>query len=446
MAEPGISQCAASLVAQHDDRSPTRRCPVERCTSSRINAKCDQMMCRKHCIAAGGCSHNDHTPVLDPASCAPALIPLLAPVPFAHVPAPEPAPAPAPAPEQQQWWHEVERNREAARLENMRRIRQHVIVYVWLDDGAEPSVFDLQDGFIWPFLKFDAATLQYGLGFYNIPFYFKIYNMALGAWVTVKEDHVVNVTENECLFVKDRWVSETVDFDKYMRLYLARQRAAVAVKAASNSSQPTYRSPSVESTSSSSLSTHTPRSTPRSRLPILPVPGSSRTTAHSHEEMPTGPSRKRKRSLQAEDVVKKSCRASGVKTEPLDTNDLPENPLLSGSATGDPAQRGISHRSRLVWPRDYHAVDVVEGFEVCDAAKTRREPVKQAFEDYFKVKWNRSTYYDHRKRWDDASQEVRDALLLAGRSDDGLWSVLMSIKTAQAKVFKTPTWARSQED
>lgn len=58
--------------------------------------------------------------------------------------------------------------------------------------------------------------------------------------------------------------------------------------------------------------------------------------------------------------------------------------------------------------------------------KSKFPDVKRLFEKQFKgIIFRDSTFYDHRQRYQDASQELRDRLAKAGRSSEGRWSKLM---------------------
>ncbi|KAH9835604.1 uncharacterized protein C8Q71DRAFT_724251 [Rhodofomes roseus] len=88
------------------------------------------------------------------------------------------------------------------------------------------------------------------------------------------------------------------------------------------------------------------------------------------------------------------------------------------------------------WPRDYYATDIVDGFEAIDAAvATRTNTVAGAFEAHFKIKYAHGTYYEHRKRWNNAPPDVKNKLLKAGRTGLGLWSTFMNaVRAPNAEV------------
>ncbi|KAH9952241.1 hypothetical protein B0H21DRAFT_705293, partial [Amylocystis lapponica] len=402
--------------------------------------------------------------LLDPILPVPALavMPALAPPapvpPVPHLPAPAPAPAlappvprlPAPAPPaphfvSQMLPHVAERF-----------IQEHSL-YVWLADDLEPEFFEMQDGFDWPLFKLNAETIE-DVGF-TIPdpsrsFRLKYYKFFSGTWSTVELNHLIDITEHgNLVFLKDVNVKRPADFDQYcedayktqtqhMRLGLPHQRVAVCSKTRTASSSQlaggsrTQQKRPVVSHSSGSLAEDSSSEPALPRVASIKAPG-----------VPAEPARKRERSHQIVDASKKSRRGStphsmSTKKEPADidlTLDSPIIPRMSGRGSTstrpivlassddgasssseasssqprrsrDPSTSGSSRspkcRTRMVWPRDYYAIDILDGFTHCDGARARRETIKDAFTAYFgaNVKWNKSTYYEHRKRWDDAPQ------------------------------------------
>ena len=76
------------------------------------------------------------------------------------------------------------------------------------------------------------------------------------------------------------------------------------------------------------------------------------------------------------------------------------------------------------WPASMYVVDMVNGFKKMD--QLRRDGGKN-FETRFEITFNRkaprsSTYYDQVRRWKNASEEIRQAALSAGRTEKGQWA------------------------
>ncbi|KAF8956528.1 hypothetical protein BDZ97DRAFT_1925426 [Flammula alnicola] len=95
-----------------------------------------------------------------------------------------------------------------------------------------------------------------------------------------------------------------------------------------------------------------------------------------------------------------------------------------------PAKR-ISKKPK--WPADFFAVDIVNLFdEIEDSASDTDTGVRSLFERHFGqwVDYKRSTYYDHRQRWEEATLEAKQAVLSAGQTKAGCWINLMSTTRA----------------
>ncbi|KAH9940631.1 hypothetical protein B0H21DRAFT_710842 [Amylocystis lapponica] len=428
----GEQSSAASDLADSSDMEiiePTQKtgaaqgCLYTGCTSSRIHCKCARRLCKKHCLAAGGCPLHQ---------------------------------------EQQQY--QAKLSNAAARKEYIRRSSQHVEIGVWLKNDTEPNFFDLQDGFDWPYFQLDRAMLI-KLGFdVNTspePFSFKIYSRTRSVWSTVFCDHNIVLSGDDHLFLKALDVTHPLDFDNHrtitvqsgttdnIRQNLPAQRADVRKKLRG------VRAWSVSSSESSANASSAESIAPHDSV-VASGPSHSHKCELSNRSQPhIGTNKKvRRRSNPGADTVK----AEEIHTNIDLTCDEPAPPIfaLGSSSAGSSSSRPITiddsdqeqsshppsptlpHLSRVrassyrlktrctSWPRDYFAVDVLDGFAYCDSAKERGETVARAFEDHFKIKWNKSTYYEHRKRWDAAPQALRDALVLAGRTNNGRWSVLIS--------------------
>jgi hypothetical protein len=84
------------------------------------------------------------------------------------------------------------------------------------------------------------------------------------------------------------------------------------------------------------------------------------------------------------------------------------------------------------WPRKWHAVDIVAGFDqlddLCELDAQQRVPINLTSHLFtvYGCDIPASTYRDARNRWDKASQSLRNQVLDGGRTDSGLWTYLLS--------------------
>jgi hypothetical protein len=91
-----------------------------------------------------------------------------------------------------------------------------------------------------------------------------------------------------------------------------------------------------------------------------------------------------------------------------------------------------SDDSPPAWPAAFYVVDIVRGFEKCDEARRERRSVEKAFFKCFKVPFRSTTFYNHRRKWDNASAASRDAALRAGHTSAGLWTTFLERSRAKA--------------
>jgi len=101
------------------------------------------------------------------------------------------------------------------------------------------------------------------------------------------------------------------------------------------------------------------------------------------------------------------------------------SPPMSIEQETPPTPTPSSTKNTLLWPGDYHAVDIVRFFADCSDHPDR--PNKTIFEEHFPgVPFRRSTSSENRRRWSTAPQSIRDQVLAAKRSPKGLWSFFQS--------------------
>ncbi|KAA1477964.1 hypothetical protein DENSPDRAFT_885525 [Dentipellis sp. KUC8613] len=108
-----------------------------------------------------------------------------------------------------------------------------------------------------------------------------------------------------------------------------------------------------------------------------------------------------------------------------DTNSPPLYGLgltVGGHAEG--ASEGVAVPK--LWPSDYFAVDVVDVFKACEFAVKQGQSVSETFNAWLPgVRFVKSTFYQHRDRWERAPEHVRLRYENHGRSAAGLWSAFM---------------------
>jgi hypothetical protein len=80
-----------------------------------------------------------------------------------------------------------------------------------------------------------------------------------------------------------------------------------------------------------------------------------------------------------------------------------------------------------IWPTEFYAVDIVEGFEFISEMAALGSLIEDAFGIQFEgIPYVKTTYNDHFRRWTHASQSAKDKALAAGRTSAGLWSKFMA--------------------
>jgi hypothetical protein len=111
------------------------------------------------------------------------------------------------------------------------------------------------------------------------------------------------------------------------------------------------------------------------------------------------------------------------------------SPSLSTPRSSPNGSDESSDDSPPAWPGSFYVVDIVRGFEKCDEGRRERRSVEKAFFKCFKVPFRSTTFYNHRRNWDNASASSRDAALHAGHTSAGLWTTFL--KHSRAKTVKS---------
>lgn len=82
-------------------------------------------------------------------------------------------------------------------------------------------------------------------------------------------------------------------------------------------------------------------------------------------------------------------------------------------------------KSSRVWPFDFYADEMDIGFRKCRREANKARPVGSVFEDYFGVKFVKSTFYDHRCHWRSVGSSIRRRYIDYGRTERGRWSAFV---------------------
>ena len=151
---------------------------------------------------------------------------------------------------------------------------------------------------------------------------------------------------------------------------------------------------------------------------VMPAPTKKKRTCSSLSPSPSTP----RSSHVMPAPTKKKCARSFSSPSPS-----PSTPRSSPNETEE-----SSDDSPPAWPAAFYVVDIVRGFEKCDEARRERRSVEKAFFKCFKVPFRSTTFYNHRRNWDNASAASRDTALHAGHTSAGLWTAFLKQSCAKA--------------
>ncbi|EAU92511.1 hypothetical protein CC1G_00730 [Coprinopsis cinerea okayama7 len=173
---PSTPPLAQTATLPDATAPPPMRCGVAGCKQRNLHPKCQRGLCKKDCIAAGGCSvltHGNRDAFLNPAPAAVAPAQTVPPPPPPAVPATTQPPATRYQPQMAPVFTDgVARRQEAlekqakassvSRLNEMRS-NHSVTVYVWTANGEPPLSHTFQEGddesFIWPHIPLSRELL-----------------------------------------------------------------------------------------------------------------------------------------------------------------------------------------------------------------------------------------------------------------------------------------------
>ena len=427
--------------------STSLKCPVQGCGQTRIADDCSSRKCRKHCIEQGrGCLSKKHKVATN--LPLPPTVPSLpvqynlttaqVPLPPAKLTSLPPRSTPTTVPSSNQpldarpdprfashlrpiYVDSLAREQalelaksklDAERIASAKQAAQKVTVHAWVPNATEPESRHIQKGFIWPFFKLSMEILtllelQHTVESGSL----QVYDEVDGYWVTIDIDHVMEVSEGQCVFLRDRSVKVCQGFDDlfkpisypHLRNNLSQERAYVrnAWKGLSLSPQKRKATSPPSPPSFSSPVKHEFRPSPFRDISPSPIPA--------------------------------------TKVAPLETP-LTVNPNsdISTASTGS-AENPIelSDCDEKQWPRDYYTCDVARCFR--DAKTSVNGPRARTtaiiFREHFPhLKFNSSTFSDHKKIWRNAPTSLRNHYLVIGTNQRGLWSAFV----ADAKKANTP--------
>jgi hypothetical protein len=256
-AAPSSSTVLPVMLTPVSLHSP-RSCARSNCASTRINARCVNKQCRKHCRKIGGCTAKDHyssgasqAPVAStsnngspaPSPSPPPLslsehdnstMPALTILPPPSAPpstgrtAPLSTVDPCPNPRyisqmppifteqyaQEQDLAEKRCKAEAERLGAIAKAKHCIVAHAWIHNSEEPTVFTFQGGFTWlHFLVMLEVLRDLDLVSEEVDNISRlrilIYDFSLRSWSKFKLPYVVTLKEERrCIFFKGAKVME----------------------------------------------------------------------------------------------------------------------------------------------------------------------------------------------------------------------------------------------
>jgi hypothetical protein len=97
----------------------------------------------------------------------------------------------------------------------------------------------------------------------------------------------------------------------------------------------------------------------------------------------------------------------------------------SPSPTGTSSHHAMyidSDDDEPIWPHDFYRVNIIDGFKACKRARKAKSNVGKTFEDIFGTKFKSTTFYDHHRLWNGATDKVCTKCYDAGCTPQGTWS------------------------
>jgi hypothetical protein len=350
---------------------------------------------------------------------------------------------------QEQDLAEKRRKAEAERLDAIAKAKHRVVAYSWIHNSEEPTVFTFQGGFTWPhFVVTLEVLLDLDLVSEEVDDISRlrilIYDFSLRSWSKFKLPYVVTLKEEQrCIFFKGVKVMECLNFDTHLKnsmtsnepynLHrdLRRERTYVRNQWRALKSM----APVIELTSSSEDEDSISKSRPLAVTVKLERPLVVKVEPGS--DIPPSsvlPKRKRLPSSSTSEDSEDNLNDSPVSPTGYTASDAiciddDEDERGGEDGSNDNTQAGTDDNYRREpvssWPADFFVVDIVAAFSACDKARRSDSGVGETFTNLFGLPFRRTTYYENRKRWDDAHQSLRDKSLAAGKTPEGQWSVFL---------------------
>jgi hypothetical protein len=319
-------------------------------------------------------------------------------------------------------------------------------------------VFEVQGGFKWPLFPLTPAILRDAD--LMLPgeeqARFKRYNPSIHTWSKVLVGHVITLKAGEHIFLKGYDVNNCYDFDRLLSASqerephfftnLPRERtfvrqamkerqkkiAAGAMSLGSDCEEAEEDQSRTRSKITSRPHTLPPRfkTEPSDYAPNLVASDSNPTSQPTFIDLTMSDSEDG--AIPTADSMEDVTPLSPTPSNKKRARSLSSPSASLSESTPHSSPEESSDDSPPAWPAAFYVVDIVRGFEKCDEARRERRSVEKAFFKCFKVPFRSTTFYNHRRKWDDASAASRDAALRAGHTSAGLWTTFLECSRAKA--------------
>ena len=359
---------------------------------------------------------------------------------------------------------EEKRASDALRLAHTQKSKQTVFVYVWLhvcyiwinicafltsaaQNDTDPIVVEFQDGFIWPYFIISASALaRVGLGSLPPTVSLNLYRPHMRLWTGISVDHIVHLTINNTrIFLKPSNVQSCQDLQVHTsmnpfitRMDVTAERAHMKSRMELQNLERAYAVLAATPNSKRRLSpTSTePASPPLKRraakqISVVPIAQPCSAAATRIKRRRTGNVIKKDTSIitlgsDSEYDTDESDPFSSPLRHHSETPSLVQQssvtslqpfviPLQASPAPDEPFEDIPG--AKVTWPGQLSVNDIVVGFTSIDTLSRRPGfTVSKAFEKVFGAKFPGTKFYEHRNRWNSASQDDRDAAQVSNLS------------------------------
>jgi hypothetical protein len=319
----------------------------------------------------------------------------------------------------EQWQREQElqeekRKQDAHRALVTERAAHSAIIYAWSEDGKSPEVHEFQSGFTWPYFSLTAHILS-TVNLMSSDSRVQLYRNTLGTWVTITIDHVIQLSEGMRIFLKSSHVNDPVHFEKHVRADSLTTTPNLRYNLPEERRELRRRQKCREGEAVESIELS-------SDDEAVELQGKTKKRLRSRS--PPMQRSVRKRALPPSLFQPTPSTTPSASTSATPILDLTEDQAVTPKSLSNEDTESDCPAPRT-WPAHYHAVDIVAMFEDCQ--EHAESPNKAIFQLHFPgVTFRKSTFHENLMRWIKAPQAVRDTMLKAGRSKEGLWSVFHS--------------------